>query len=418
MLSIARVKDPSAHYYFADRAREIAETPPGYWLGTHAANLAKVGAVEPADLTRVLCGRHLLSAAPLIDEATARGYDLVVATPKSVSVLFALGGEAVRGLVLDAHRSAVDALVTHMERRVVAVKGRALATSGVIAAGFEHGASRSGDPHLHTHVVLAALVHGDDGRYAGLDGRALLAHRSALGALYDAHLRHCLGASLVVDFHRARSGGIEIAQVDPMLRGVFSGRSAELRGRRFDGEGRAARFAGRDPKRDDLDANGWRERWLAQARAFEIPAPPVTVREPLGVDPLVGSGAQRSVRIDERHFSWSLGHESITRRGALRALARSVLPGARVETLDSAIDALAPFGPGRALNEGRVAPSLLRVDPAVEQRLGPRPLEPASLGRWLAAREFVEDERVRVARGMDRSTNTDWSVPSRDLRFS
>ncbi|HXQ58451.1 MAG TPA: relaxase domain-containing protein, partial [Acidimicrobiales bacterium] len=45
-------------------------------------------------------------------------------------------------------------------------------------------------PHLHTHVVVANLGRGPEGRWSALDGRGLYAHASATDALYHAHLRY------------------------------------------------------------------------------------------------------------------------------------------------------------------------------------------------------------------------------------
>ena len=48
--------------------------------------------------------------------------------------------------------------------------------SGFIAAAFRHRTSRAGDPQLHTHVLIANLVEGVDGRWSALDGRAIYQH--------------------------------------------------------------------------------------------------------------------------------------------------------------------------------------------------------------------------------------------------
>ena len=64
-------------------------------------------------------------------------------------------------------------------------------SEGVLApgAGFEHFTSRAGDPHLHSHVVVANMAHGVDGRWSAIDGRGLYAHARAAGAL-EQHPRH------------------------------------------------------------------------------------------------------------------------------------------------------------------------------------------------------------------------------------
>ena len=71
-------------------------------------------------------------------------------------------------------------------------------TTGVIAGQFTHAVSRNGDPHLHTHVVMANLVHGVDGRWGACDGRGIAAHRAAASEVYGAHLRAGLTAALGV----------------------------------------------------------------------------------------------------------------------------------------------------------------------------------------------------------------------------
>ena len=66
----------------------------------------------------------------------------------------------------------------------VLVRGR-----GFVAAAFRHRASRAGDPLLHTHVVIANVTQGPDGRWSALDGRLLYRHATAAGYLYQASLR-------------------------------------------------------------------------------------------------------------------------------------------------------------------------------------------------------------------------------------
>ena len=67
-----------------------------------------------------------------------------------------------------------------------------VATSGFVAAGFTHHHSGAGDPHLHTHVVVANLVRGSDERWSALDSRALYRHARAGGAVFQATLRYHL----------------------------------------------------------------------------------------------------------------------------------------------------------------------------------------------------------------------------------
>ena len=99
-------------------------------------------------------------------------FDLTFSAPKSASVLFALGGDDVARRIVGVHTEAVAGAMAYMERHGVSAVRRSgpeqavLATSGVAAGVFTHGVNRNLDPHLHSHVVMANLVHGS-GRALG-----------------------------------------------------------------------------------------------------------------------------------------------------------------------------------------------------------------------------------------------------------
>ena len=114
------------------------------------------------------------------------GFDCVFTPAKSASVLWALGDDAVRQAVLDAHHAAVAGTVAYMEREVARTRaGRGgiaqLDTRGLTAAPFDHWDTRPvrdpagshTDPNLHTHLVIANRVKGPDGRRRTLDSKAL-----------------------------------------------------------------------------------------------------------------------------------------------------------------------------------------------------------------------------------------------------
>ena len=99
---------------------------------------------------------------------------------------------------------------------------------GLIGAAFRHRTSRAGDPQLHTHVLVANLALGEDGRWSAIDSRCLFRHARTAGFVYQAHLRSSSrGASA--------SGGCPVvhgcAELDgipkPVLR-AFSRRRADI----------------------------------------------------------------------------------------------------------------------------------------------------------------------------------------------
>ncbi len=166
------------------------------------------------------------------------GFDLTFSAPKSVSVLWALGGPEIREAVRAAHQAAWRDAFTMFESEVAATRlghdGIAqVDVTGVSAAAFEHWYSRAGDPQLHTHVAVSAMVATDDGRWRRLDSRALYRAAAVLSERYRAALVVAVANSLGVDWeHRPsrRSDTLlpEIAGVPDDLLRLFSSRQLQV----------------------------------------------------------------------------------------------------------------------------------------------------------------------------------------------
>src|SRR3954471_16661486 len=188
MLSIGKLSAGQAKYYLdqaegrVDVVDSIADGLEDYyfgggeargeWIGSAARELGLSGAVEPEELRRVLAGLHPRDGSPLRDAASRvrlAGFDWTFSAPKSVSVLFGVGDAALRASVREAHDRAVREALGYLERSAAAVRrGPAGAVvepvSGFVAAGFRHRTSRAGDPQLHTHLLVANVARGSDGR--------------------------------------------------------------------------------------------------------------------------------------------------------------------------------------------------------------------------------------------------------------
>jgi conjugative relaxase-like TrwC/TraI family protein len=153
---------------------------PGRWLGSMARELGLDGQVEADTLREILAGPDPSSGEPLTRARHRRvpGFDLTFCAPKSVSVLWGLSDGETSREVRAAHEASVGAALGYLEaeacwsRRgtngVVALRG-----DGFVAAGFRHRTSRAGDPHLHTHVLVANGTRGGDRRWGALDARHL-----------------------------------------------------------------------------------------------------------------------------------------------------------------------------------------------------------------------------------------------------
>jgi conjugative relaxase-like TrwC/TraI family protein len=166
------------------------------------------------------------------------GFDLTFTVPKSGSVLWALGDPPTQRAVAEAHRAAVDAALDVLQERWLFTRVGAgscaqVPTRGMLAAAFDHWDTRTGDPNLHTHVVIANKVQGEDGQWRSLDSRALHHAAVAISELYDDFVADALAAKLPVSFEwrprgERRTPAFEIDGIDDPLLAAFSTRSDQV----------------------------------------------------------------------------------------------------------------------------------------------------------------------------------------------
>ena len=155
---------------------------------------------------------------------------MTFSAPKSASVLFGIGDPEMQATIRDAHQRAVASAFAYFEDAVsVARRGaggcRKIDGRGLTAASFLHRTSRAGDPQLHTHVVVANLIQGVDGRWSALDGRLVYAHARYL---YQSALREELTRRLGVRWRPVRKGMAEIDGVPEKALRAFSRRRVEI----------------------------------------------------------------------------------------------------------------------------------------------------------------------------------------------
>lgn len=132
------------------------------------------------------------------------GYDFTFSIPKSASVLWAVADAGTQSLIVNAHHAAVAEVVAFMEREVAITRAGAIPgygavaqvdVRGLIATAYDHCDSRSGDPNLHTHVVISNKVQTVlDNKCRSLDGRPLHAATVTLS-----------------EFHADRRGSVPLA---------------------------------------------------------------------------------------------------------------------------------------------------------------------------------------------------------------
>jgi conjugative relaxase-like TrwC/TraI family protein len=399
MLGIHGVGPEKADYYLSDLARELPTGGPGRWVGTAAGGLGLAGPVQDEEFRRLLEGRQPRTGVVVgSGRASVAGFDLTFSAPKSVSVLFALAGPEAADAVVAAQRDAVAGALRYLEQHGLSASRRAgtarvvVPTSGAVAAEFTHGVTRNGDPHVHSHVVLANLVHGADGRWSACDRRGIDAHRAAAAAVYEAHLRGSLHAALGVHWTGSPGQATEVAGVGLELRAEFSSRGADIR-RHMDvhgaHSGRGARIAWaatRPPKEQSAPFAALSAQW--RRRALAIGAP---------LEPEHGPPRPGRAVIDEHRFAGVLSlpaHGGAHRRDVVAAFGTAALAGASAVDMERLVTQWVPPGP-----PGVAEPlhSRRSVVPANHQlrALGPRPVDPDDHAIWRGAARSLDAYRQR-----------------------
>ena len=220
----------------------------GRWIGEGARALGLDGPVaEGRVLAELLDGRYdgqtLVPPVWRRDDTGTRvdvrraGFDVTFSAPKSVSTLLALVDPTVAAKLVEAHQQAVAEALGLLERLAArAARGHQgdgqraprIATNGMIAAEFTHTTSRALDPQLHTHVVIANLAQGSDGRWSALDSRTL--HREATTAsyLYQHVLRAQLTQRLGIRWTDIDRGVAEVDGIPQTVRREFSTRRRQI----------------------------------------------------------------------------------------------------------------------------------------------------------------------------------------------
>lgn len=362
MLSIGKLGVGQAEYYLQAVGQGIEDyyagtgEAPGRWLGTAATDLTLAGKVDADQLRAVLNGNRPDANGPLARSGQGKsrvpGFDLTFSAPKSVSLLFGLGDEEISRAARDAHEAAVDAALEYMERHAALGrrgKGGAISVlgNGFIGAGFRHRTSRAGDPQVHTHVLVANMTRGPDGRWTALDARRLYTHARTGGFLYQAKLRLELTRRLGVEWTPVRNGVAEVDGIPAAVRRAFSRRRNEIeahlqqRGEHTPGAAQVAALHTRRKKNYDVPADQLRERW--QARAAQLDFTP----EHLGrttwqteVTSLTGDAADRGQRHLASPHGLTRRRASFTRRDAVRAWCEQLPHGGDVEEIEALADEL------------------------------------------------------------------------------
>jgi AAA domain/TrwC relaxase len=479
VLSLAK----AAKDYYLQKLGEISPredyylrggTATGVWRGSGAAELGLEGPVNAEGLVRLFDGEHPSSGEQLgrrLRKDGVAAWDVTFSADKSVSLLWALSDKETRSQVLVAFDEATTAAFGYLESVASSTRGATktpvfddhgnpvcngngtpkfrvetwpIPTSGFVAASFTEFTSRADDPQLHTHVVVANKVKGNDGIWRSIDGRLLFRHQLAAGYLHEAVLRRELTERLGVRWQPVHNGVADIEGFTRTQIDAFSKRRRQLEAWREEqglpdtpAARQVAVLATRSPKQDhtlvELEVE-WHQRaqevGLTPGRVVSVmgrssqitPADPIAMFDSLGsADGLTkqASTFTRSEVVKEVAAAMPEGGT----RDEIEALAETfldtrdvvpVLPERDVEPSDIAdalsldepetsVESLAGGGAARLMRrgDGQVFPGV--VDRlyttvellATEQRIIEQATAGIDVGRWVVPNRLVE---ARLAR--------------------
>lgn len=326
--------------------------------------------------------------------------DITISAPKSLSLAFALAlTEAERAIYAQVHRRTLAETMGQIERLLGQARrgkaGRKGADAGRIAwFAFDHYTARptteeekgavrpaaasvaqpsiTGDPQLHTHVIIPNIVLTDDRHVGGLDLNALNGRVKELGALYQAILARELRAAGVAVELDADTKMARLTAVPQTLCDAFSKRTrkGELAARALarerdldwdqlhpDEQVRMMKQAVQDRRGARSDDLGDRATWQAEAAALGW-EPHSLIDPDLPPPPDRGTRLERAYAVARDLLEKPLEQQTVTELTQLRIAAARGLIAAGIDTAAD-IDVLTDLIRARGLRQNGVQVALL-----------------------------------------------------------
>ena len=211
------------------------------WHGRGANLLGLKGRVDVDTLTRIMKGETLdgrcigQRSNQTLERALrmqhSPGIDFTFAPPKDVSLLYYLGKDE---RIIDAHSAAVTKSLDWIENNVSAPRNNRQASPRwdgdrkLVIAKFNHDNSRDNDPHIHTHSLVANMVHLDD-RWGALAQYYLYGNLTTIRFIYDSYLRQALrDLGYNLQFNSDRKNSYNVMGVSKQAVDAFSQRSSSI----------------------------------------------------------------------------------------------------------------------------------------------------------------------------------------------
>lgn len=158
------------------------------------------------------------------------GVDATFSAPKSISIAALIGGNK---QLIEAHNKAVEYALNQLEEKTAGTRVNSgerrvfQNTNNLIAAKFNHGTSREGDPQLHTHCVIFNMTQRKDGAWRSFYSDVLFENSKLLGVVYQNKLAE-LTQKLGYEIETKSNGTFEISGYSEELVLSFSKRRTQV----------------------------------------------------------------------------------------------------------------------------------------------------------------------------------------------
>jgi conjugative relaxase-like TrwC/TraI family protein len=210
---------------------------PGKWFGKLAREFNLSGAVEKESFDHLASGFNPEDGTKLTERLRKNRnafFDFTCSAPKSVSIVGLIVGDK---RVVKCHQEASLMAMDYLERAAcvrvrqgadVLTTKRAY-TGKIVAAHFDHEASRSLDCQLHRHYCVFNVTKGADGALKALDARRMYDRSKTATEVYRNELAKGL-LHLGYDL-RPTAKGFEIEGISPNMLDRFSKRQKKIAGK-------------------------------------------------------------------------------------------------------------------------------------------------------------------------------------------
>lgn len=216
------------NYYTRDQNEAASE-----WFGEGARLQGLEGEVTAKEFQEVLEGE--LPDGTVVGMLSNRehraGVDLTFSAPKSVSIMALVAGD---DRVTRAHMGAVKETLAWTEKNLAEARIRhgdnveVVKTGNLMVALFAHDTSRSLDPQLHVHAVMANITQTADGRWRAQHNDKFFANNTLIGSIYHSFLREKVEALGYQTELTGKHGTFEIKGFSREAIEMFSGRRQDI----------------------------------------------------------------------------------------------------------------------------------------------------------------------------------------------